>query len=439
MINHLRFRLTVVCTVVTAIILSVMAFSSLMVVQEHIANQEQATFISNVNTVIYYIQSQSTNSMVLIDHQWFSKTEQNNGLIISLEENGRPLLFRGAIEHDSRQQLAMEVKIEGEEKYSFSFSEAPSSTLSADTIYFTVSSNSTGAELEYWASLSTVPVSEDSWLGLSVLKSMETSKRQVQSLAIIFGLLTAAAIVGLGVFSWFFTGWAVRPIIESQRKQNEFISAASHELRSPLAVIQSSISAVLSSDGETAARFASNITEECVRMSRLVEDMLALASADSHTWTIQKAETDLETLLLTASENFEPMARKKGITLSVSLPEKVLPKCWCDKQRIAQVLSVLVDNAISYTPEGGRISLSTREACGGVELTVSDNGPGISDEMKKRIFERFYRKDTARTEKSHYGLGLSVAKEIVALHKGRLTVTDTPGGGATFHIFLNIK
>lgn len=439
MIQRLRLRLTVVCAAVTAIILVIMAVCSVIIVRKHIARREETTFCSDVNTVTYYIQSQSSSGLVLIDHQWFSKTEKNNGLIISIEENGKSLLFQGAEEHETRQELVAQVKQKGKEEYQFTFEKMPSSTVEVDSVYFTLKSSSFGEEREYWANLSTVPVEENRWLGISVVKSMEESQREIENLMAAFFFFGMAAVVGLVVFAWFFTGWSIRPIVENQRRQIQFISAVSHELRSPLAVIQSSISAVLTADKEVAAHFANNITEECCRMSRLIEDMLTLSSADSRTWSIQKEETDLETLLLTVSDNFEPMARSKGISLTVSLPEQVLAKCLCDKQRIVQVLSILVDNAICYTPKGGKVELEARENRNSVELIVADNGPGIPCEEQKRIFDRFYRRDSSRTEKNHYGLGLSVAKEIMALHKGSLTVTDTPGGGATFHVFLNIK
>ena len=93
-------------------------------------------------------------------------------------------------------------------------------------------------------------------------------------------------------------------------------------------------------------------------MSRLVDDMLMLASADNSSWSVQKEETDLETLLLDAAEWFEPAAAEKQIRISVSLPEETLPRCRCDQQRIRQVLSILVDNAVSYAGEGGRVVLT---------------------------------------------------------------------------------
>lgn len=103
-----------------------------------------------------------------------------------------------------------------------------------------------------------------------------------------------------------------------------------------------------------------------------------------------------------------------------------------------QVLSILLDNAVSYTPPGGAISLSLKLEPDKVLLGVSDNGDGISDEEKEAVFDRFYRCDKSHKDKSHFGLGLCIAHEIVRMHKGKLWIEDTPGGGATFIVSINL-
>ena len=100
------------------------------------------------------------------------------------------------------------------------------------------------------------------------------------------------------------------------------------------------------------------------------------------------------------------------------------------------MLSILVDNAVSYAGEGGRVVLSAGWKRGWFSIRVADDGPGIPDAEKARVFDRFYRADKARSGREHYGLGLSIAREIAALHRGRLTAGDTPGGGATFTLSL---
>ena len=173
-------------------------------------------------------------------------------------------------------------------------------------------------------------------------------------------------------------------------------------------------------------------------MSRLINDMLTLSGTDSSHFTIQKTDVELDTLLLSAYEKFESLAREKEISLHISLPDALIPPCPCDQGRMEQVLSILIDNALSYTPSGGKISLSLQSSSNQLMLRVADTGMGISDSEKKAVFDRFYRCDKSHKDKNHFGLGLCIAQEIIHLHKGRLWVEDTPGGGATFVIVLGL-
>ena len=195
------------------------------------------------------------------------------------------------------------------------------------------------------------------------------------------------------------------------------------------------MSAIKKADIYQRARFEEIIDAELKRMTRLVSDMLSIASADSNTWSLNMENADLDTLLLNTYEAFQPIAAEKNIHLSISLPD-TLATCKCDKQRIEQVLSILIDNALCYTQSNGKVDLSIKQKPHGLEIHVADTGIGISDEDKSRIFDRFYRADIAHKNKEHFGLGLCIAYEIVKMHKGTLLVKDTISGGATFIISL---
>lgn len=173
-------------------------------------------------------------------------------------------------------------------------------------------------------------------------------------------------------------------------------------------------------------------------MARLIDDMLVLANADNHTWTIQKSPVELDTLVLDCYEAFRLVAKDHQITLSVVLPNESIPCCHCDKNRIEQILSILLHNAISYGKKDGEILLTLEKEDFTFKIIVADNGIGISDKDKPYVFDRFYRSDTSRNKKEHFGLGLSIAREIVKLHKGSIHLEDTPGGGATFMVLLPI-
>lgn len=171
-------------------------------------------------------------------------------------------------------------------------------------------------------------------------------------------------------------------------------------------------------------------------MSRLIGDMLTLASADSQSWEVKTETTEPDMLLLMVYETYSPLAKEKGLALSLSLPETDVPALELDKDRMIQVLSVLLDNALSYTPAPGRIRLGLQLGKNSLRVTVSDTGPGVPDSEKTRIFERFHRGEEARSHRAHFGLGLCIAAEIVKRHRGKLWVEDAQGGGAEFIVEL---
>ncbi len=180
----------------------------------------------------------------------------------------------------------------------------------------------------------------------------------------------------------------------------------------------------------------STIKNEALRTSRLLNDMLTLLSCDTGHLDIKPVRTQLDTLVLNACEAFENMAASKNIQISASLPEDALPDCVCDSERITQVLTIFLHNAVSYTPAGGKICLSADYVNKHFEIKISDTGVGISDEDKSKIFDRFYRSEKARSDKNHFGLGLAIAYDIITAHHGSIKVSDTPGGGSTFLIIL---
>ena len=174
-------------------------------------------------------------------------------------------------------------------------------------------------------------------------------------------------------------------------------------------------------------------------MNTLIDDLLTLAHSDSGRFLIEKKEVELDTLCTNAYEAFEPLCRQKKLTLSLTLPDVPLPRLSCDPDRIAQVLSILLHNAVSYTPENGFVSLSLtcrQDRKNLFEITVSDTGVGIPDSDKKRIFSRFYRAEKSRSTKGHFGLGLSIAYDRISAHHGRISVQDNLPCGSVFVVRL---
>jgi signal transduction histidine kinase len=260
-------------------------------------------------------------------------------------------------------------------------------------------------------------------------------QNQIFKQRIIFAIIIITAIIAICILAWIFTGKMLVPIEENRIRQNGFVAAASHELRTPLAVILSSVESLQNKlndnqDGKIKHDLMA-IHAETLRVSHLLGDMLTLSSSDAGHMTLNKAPTELDTLVLNVYENFENMARQKNITYSIHMPDSTLPLFTCDKERIIQLITLLVHNAISYTPENGKIDISLSYKKKYFSISVADNGIGIPDEEKSKIFDRFYRSDKSRNSKEHFGLGLSIASEIVNAHN------DTPNGGATFTVYFS--
>ena len=223
-------------------------------------------------------------------------------------------------------------------------------------------------------------------------------------------------------------------------RQSQFIASASHELRTPLAVIRSGLESVGKCTSDTdRSHFLHLMSEETARMKRLIDDMLLLAGSDAQTLTFKPEVCQPDLLLLDTFEKFEPLASKKNIRLSLTLPDEILPDCFCDLRRTEQIFFILVDNALCYTPSGGQVTLACRKENGQLCFTFTDTGCGIPDEKKAHIFERFYRGDDAHTDREHFGLGLCIAKELTEKQNGSIHVLNAPVHGTCFLVRLPVS
>ncbi len=219
--------------------------------------------------------------------------------------------------------------------------------------------------------------------------------------------------------------------------QRDFVANVSHELKTPLTSIQGFAQAML--DGAAASpealhRSARIIFDEAERMRRLVEELLDLARLDAGAGAMQRAPVDLGLILQSMADRFAPRAAEKRIGLTVNAG--TLPSLIGDSDRLAQVFTNLVDNALKHTPTGGHVTLGASPAPGGVEVIVRDSGLGIPAEDLSRIFERFYQVDKSRAHAGGAGLGLAIAKGIVETHGGKISVHSVVGAGTTFRVFL---
>jgi signal transduction histidine kinase len=225
----------------------------------------------------------------------------------------------------------------------------------------------------------------------------------------------------------------------SQESQREFVANVSHELKTPLTSVQGFAQAILdgtANSPDAQKQAAQVIYDESSRMHRMVLDLLDLARLDAGTIDLQRSAVDLTILLHSIAEKFGPQARVANIT--ILMETTALPVISGDGDRLAQVFTNLVDNALKFTPAGGRIILRAIQNAGGVQVEVADNGAGISGDVLPYIFDRFYQADLSRPGGKHHGagLGLAIVKEIVGAHGGKISVRSEPGMGSTFIITL---
>ena len=221
--------------------------------------------------------------------------------------------------------------------------------------------------------------------------------------------------------------------------QTDFVANVTHELKTPLTSIQGFAQAILDrTAGDEAKRqqAARIIYDEAGRMHRMVLDLLDLARLDAGTLDLQRAQVDLLALINDTVEKFTTQARQAGVTLRVDT--EALPPITGDGDRLAQVFTNLVDNALKFTPPGGQISLRASPSDDFVAISISDSGAGIPTEAIPHIFERFYQADPSRKggERHGSGLGLAIAREIVQAYGGEISVESEPGRGSTFRVRL---
>ncbi len=237
-------------------------------------------------------------------------------------------------------------------------------------------------------------------------------------------------------------GWlvVVQDVTQQRRAEavrRDFVANVSHELRTPLASLRAMAETLRDGgleDRQLAARFLDQILQEVGRMSRLVNDLLDLSALEAGVVRLRWEELQAEALLGAVARRYEPLASRKGVSLKVRPGDA---QVWGDRERLEQALGNLVDNAVKYTPPGGRVELAVESRGGEVHLVVEDTGPGIPPEHLPRVFERFYRADPARTRaQGGTGLGLAITKHVALAHGGRVEAANRPGGGARFEVVL---
>jgi len=404
-----------------------MAVVLLWISESQMNIQREVAFQNNADSIVYRLQTSR-----IIDDAWLAQIEASSRLIIHIEDNTRPILFYGSwtplTDRNTLVRLAHEKALSD---YSFDVNVKPKSVLKTESITFELIGNHNE---RYQVSISLM-LSDIGWQSLTLLKDLENDLQTKLLLRISFFTVIFFSLILLLLFSLIFSRRATSQIETANKKHVEFIAAASHELRAPLTVVKASLSeAANEKRSESDLKYHAVANREINRMSRLIDELLLLASADAQKSSLKYDSVDFDTILTELYENYEIIAKHKKQRLTLSLPDDALPMIRGDKQRLSQAFTAILDNAVSYTPENGHISIEAYKNKRTLSILISDDGSGIPDCEKPRIFDRFYRADSSHTDKEHYGLGLSVAREIIELHDGKITVSDSPPGGALFII-----
>lgn len=475
-------RLTFLCAAITASILCLFSCLYLYLAERTLQDNQQSAFRQDVSNL-----SRSLEQQAVITHAYLSSLEQNSSYQIYLWDHGLPFRFNEMPQHT----LSAEV-------LNMLLSQLPPenipTTNSASTRTESIQSRSptprpplkrklpvcppvrnaicfplekagrclslkpgrirnTRCICHVCPSASPPPPSltgdQIAGVTLLVVSSPQDLQEKIWLQRLRFLLIDLVGILLLTLFASF-TKRMLRPLRESHDRQIRFVADASHELRTPLAVIRACMHA-------KPPAYEQTVDQECARMGRLIEDLLTLSRLETACGgdglLPERQDVDLDTLLLTVYEQMELLAAQKNIRLSLRLPQESLPHIQGDRHKLEQLLGILLQNALSYTPAGGKVTLAAeltqsfqnrnakrRQTNSGgastVHIRVIDNGPGISDADKSHIFERFYQAQRSRTDRSHFGLGLCIAREIASSHGAVLTVEDTEGGGSTFSLVL---
>lgn len=432
MLNNLYRKLYILFSVSIMLIISlVIAFA--VTTSVHSDRENESTMFQRMTTLLIYQLENSQSDMESTIQSYedkydlFVRLENSKGQEIYQSNLSFPtqtdILLQEVLEQTSGQQITPEGN-----NYSFT---------SQGGIYTLAGKEHD----EYYAIPATIATTENdeySAVFICHVKDFSTVLRQLLPHYLLIWIL---ALVGVLVLTHFLLKKAFMPTERVLKSQKDFVATASHELKSPLAVMVAHTDILTDNKSldESAKQAVSVIEAECMRLSRLVKDMLLLASSDAKTWTLHQSQVDIDTLLITLYETYEQTCIKNGIQLKVNLSEDTYPVLNTDKDRLLQILCIFMDNAIQHTKNNTLLEIQAVHTKQQIAFSIIDHGQGITDKDKKYIFDRFFSGDKSHTNKANFGLGLSIAQELTRMLNGVIQVSDTVGGGAAFTVSFPLK
>ncbi|NDO69435.1 HAMP domain-containing histidine kinase [Schaedlerella arabinosiphila] len=426
MFPKLEKKFVILYTLSTGLILTLIlavAFLSYLASQN---SRQNSMFQDQLFTLMSRLQSDS-----IFSDSYLAQLEHKNHLAIYIEENGSPFFFPGSYQTcTERGKLFERAENLAAGEGIFPNSHPISSNLLQSSLL-----EIRGDEGDLYLGNILIIQTANGYKKLILLQDISGSQMQSIKTLIFYLVIDCIGILLLFLTGRWFVRRSLKPLEETYEKQQDFVAAASHELRSPLAVIQSTADAIADAPEEE-GRLLDVIRKECRRGSSLVKNLLLLAAADQKQWAVKKVYFEMDEMLLSLLEVYEPLCVSRNGKLLLELPDESMPKVYADPALCRQIFMILLDNAVAYGlgEDGGRIVLRATYLHPHVEVSVIDHGPGIPDGEKRLIFDRFYRQDQSRRQKEHFGLGLSVAATLAEIQGVELDVRDTEGGGSTFRV-----
>ena len=284
-----------------------------------------------------------------------------------------------------------------------------------------------------------MPLFSDSGEAMTVIQAAQT-RRVVQDTVnrLIFVLVPVGllALLLASVGGRYMSRRAMQPVREAFDRQRTFVADASHELKTPLTLIRADAEVLSRGLSDPDHReLADDLLGETDRMNAVLSDLLLLTRLDAGKLVVAQEPFALATVIAETADRFAARAAAEEIYLEINTPGKLMARG--DLERTGQTLAALLDNALRYTPRGGRVAITGRSGEGWVEASVTDTGPGIPTEHLPRVFDRFYRAEAARTRTGGgTGLGLAIARDLAGAQGGELVAENTQNRGASFTLRL---
>jgi signal transduction histidine kinase len=434
MLNKIRFRLTITNSIVLILVLIFICAFVYVAVDLNVIAYTNSELVENTYQLKRYVTLAETPSIQKTDPELYEeylvyeqKMLSNASFFSIWDYNGNVILQKGSFYVPNDILAAIRALI-------FTYdTKADKIIRENDGIYYihAYAYQSTNIRI-----CTTVCANEN-----GEMRIIQTVSNMNEKNAVTARLLRALVIAGLvGVTlsfagGYMLSGRSMVPIIQSIKNQNEFIADASHELRTPLTIIRTNLDVVMSSTDESVASQAEwldNAYGETKRMEKMIGDLLLLAKSDLNQAAFDFKPTDIARLCEETVGRFAPLAGQKDITIALDTSACADPWIDADIERIVQLIGIVLDNALMYSPNGTKIEVSVENIPNALRLSVKDEGIGVEKSELENIFKRFYRTDKARNRREGgTGLGLAIAKWIAQTHGGKIWAESEINCGTT--------